>query len=79
VWQIRTGEDLGRAMAGVREARNLTQEQLAELVGINRAYLAAIEAGASVQMLVRTLRALRRMGAEVTITITVAPEPDPDD
>jgi len=79
VWQVRTGEDLGRALAGVRDARNLTQEQLAELVGINRAYLAGVEAGASVQMLERTLRALRRMGAEVTITITVAREPDPDD
>lgn len=77
MWQIRTGEDLGRALAGVREARNLTQEQLAELVGINRTYVAGVEAGASVQMFERTLRALRRMGAEVTIT--VAPAPDPDD
>ena len=69
---VRTGADLGAALAEARRARSLTQQQLAESANLDRTYLAKIEAGASVQMLDRTLRLLRRLGAEVTVTL---PEP----
>jgi|BarGraNGADG00212_1021973.scaffolds.fasta_scaffold35286_2 transcriptional regulator with XRE-family HTH domain len=69
---VRTGADLGAALAEARRARSLTQQQLAESVNLDRTYLAKIEAGTSVQMLDRTLRLLRRLGAEVTVTL---PEP----
>jgi len=68
-WTVRTGADLGRALAGVRLERELTQEQLAEVADLDRTYLARLEAGASVQFVDRALRALRRMGAEVTVTL----------
>lgn len=69
---VRTGSDLGAAVAEARRSRSLTQAQLAQSVNMDRTYLARIETGISVQMLERTLRLLRRLGAEVTVTI---PEP----
>jgi transcriptional regulator with XRE-family HTH domain len=71
---VRTGADLGAALAEARRARSLTQQQLSVSANLDRTYLAKIEAGTSVQMLDRTLRLLRRLGAEVTVTITI---PDP--
>jgi HTH-type transcriptional regulator/antitoxin HipB len=68
-WSVRSPDDLGRAIAGVRSRRGLTQEQLAVEVGIDRSYLARLEAGSSALVLERALRALRRMGAQVTITL----------
>lgn len=68
-WSVRTPEDLGRAVAGVRAARGLTQEELAGQVGVERTYLARLEAGATVLLLDRALRILRRLGATVTITL----------
>lgn len=71
VWSIHTSSDLGRAVAGVRAARDLTQAQLAEQTGVERTYLARLEAGASVLLLDRALRILRRLGATVTVTLPV--------
>jgi transcriptional regulator with XRE-family HTH domain len=68
-WTVRNPGDLGRAIAGVRAARGLTQSELAAQAGIGRSYLAQLEAGASQLVLERSLRALRRMGASVTITL----------
>lgn len=71
-WVVRSGADLGRTIAGVRSASNLTQAELARRAGLDRTYLARIEAGASVQLIERALRALRRMGATVTVTLPEA-------
>ncbi|HEV7771046.1 MAG TPA: helix-turn-helix transcriptional regulator [Solirubrobacterales bacterium] len=68
-WAIRSPADLGRAIAGVRAERELTQEGLAEQVGVDRSYLARLEAGGTTLALERALRALRRMGATVTVTL----------
>jgi len=68
-WAIRTAADLGRAIAGVRSDRSLTQQQLAEVAGVERSYLARLETGASTLAIERSLRLLRRMGATVTVTI----------
>jgi len=68
-WEIRSAADLSRALAGVRAARELTQSELAEQIGVERTYLARLEAGASPLVLERALRALRRMGATVTVTL----------
>ena len=68
-WVIRDVPDLGRAMAEIRGLRGWTQEALATAAGIERTYLARLEAGASVRLLERALRALRRMGATVTVTV----------
>lgn len=56
-------------MSGVRRARKLTQQQLAEMTGIDRTYLAKLEAGSETIELQRLVLALRRLGAEVTVTL----------
>ena len=66
---VRSPSDLGRAIAGIRTVRGLRQEDLATRTGIDRTYLAKLEAGASSIHLERALRALRRMGATVTISL----------
>jgi transcriptional regulator with XRE-family HTH domain len=66
-WLVRSGRDLGTAVAELRQARGLTQEQLARQLGIDRTYLARLENGLSVQLLERALLLLRRLGAEVVI------------
>lgn len=70
-WSIHNPADLGRAIAGVRAARGLTQVELAKQADIDRGYLARLEAGASQLVLERSLRALRRMGATITVTVPV--------
>jgi transcriptional regulator with XRE-family HTH domain len=66
---VRTGADLGVAVAEARAARGLTQSELAKAAGLDRTYLARMESGLSVQLLDRALRVLRRLGAEVTVTL----------
>jgi transcriptional regulator with XRE-family HTH domain len=68
-WTIRSPEDLGRALAGVRRLQGVSQDDLAELLGVHRSYIAELEAGQSVLMLERLLRAFRRLGAAIEITL----------
>jgi DNA-binding XRE family transcriptional regulator len=68
-WTIHNPADLGRAIAGVRAERGLTQSGLASQVEIDRGYLARLETGPDQLVLERSLRALRRMGATVSVTI----------
>ncbi|HKI67010.1 MAG TPA: helix-turn-helix transcriptional regulator [Solirubrobacterales bacterium] len=68
-WSIRSVPDLGRAIAGVRRTRGLTQQQLANDASVERSYLARLEAGASTLAIERSLRLLRRMGASVTVSV----------
>jgi transcriptional regulator with XRE-family HTH domain len=68
-WLVRSPADLGRAIAGVRGERGMTQERLAKEVEVDRSYLARLEAGATTLVLERALRALRRMGATITVTL----------
>lgn len=68
-WSVRSGADIGRAVADVRATRGLTQLSLAQQSGISRGYLAQIESGKTVSLLEHELRILRRLGAAVTITI----------
>ena len=69
IWVINYAKDFGKTVAGVRRARGLTQEQLAELAGIDRTYLAKLESASDTVELQRLVLALRRMGAEVTVTL----------
>jgi HTH-type transcriptional regulator/antitoxin HipB len=65
---VRTGKDLGGAARQARLSAGLTQEQVAESVGVDRSYLARIESGLTVVLLDRVMRVLRQLGAEVTVT-----------
>jgi transcriptional regulator with XRE-family HTH domain len=68
-WLVHNPGDIGRAIAGVRAERGLTQAQLAEELGIDRAYLARLESSAGQLVLERSILALRRMGATVTVSL----------
>lgn len=68
-WVVRSSKDLGRTIADLRHQRGLSQEQLAESAGVDRTYLAKLEAGASAILLDRALRLLRRLGASVIVKI----------
>ena len=72
-WVVRSGGDLGRAIAEIRTSRGLTQEQLAERAAVSRSYLAKFETGRTSPLLDHLLRLLRRLGATVTVTFE-----DPD-
>jgi transcriptional regulator with XRE-family HTH domain len=67
--EIRRAEDLGMAVSEARRAFGLTQVQLAEQSGVERTYLAKLEAGLSTLLLDRTLRLLRRLGARLVVEI----------
>jgi len=69
VWRIRTERDLGRAISGIRHQRGMSQAELAEAAGIERTYLSRLEGSHSTIAIDRALRALRRMGAEVTVNL----------
>jgi transcriptional regulator with XRE-family HTH domain len=73
-WTVRSGADLGRAIADIRDLRRLTQEELAREMVIGRSYLSKIEAGRSVSLLEHMLRAFRRLGAQVTVTYDHLPD-----
>jgi len=69
-WRIRTPADLGRAIAGARRERGLSQGALADELGFKRSYLSELETGDEATIaLERSLRALRRLGAELTVTL----------
>lgn len=71
--RVRSPRDLGAVVAEARQLRGWTQMDLAESTGVERSYLARIETGASVIMLDRVFRILRRLGVEVTVTFPDAP------
>ena len=54
---------IGEAIKQIREAKNLTQEQLGELMGVKRAQISKIESGKSVNFS-KIVRAFRAMGVK---------------
>ena len=66
---VRRPQDLGLAVATARAARGLTQQELADSLSIDRTYLARLESGLSTVLLERSLRLLRRLGAEIIVQI----------
>lgn len=72
--RVRSARDLGAVVAEARQVRGWTQAELAERAGIERGYLSRIESGASVILLDRLFRLLRRLGVEVTATLPAPPE-----
>ena len=74
-WTIRSAEDLGRAVADIRKCQHLTQDDLADRIGISRNYLAKLELGRSTPVLDHFLRIFRRLGAGLTVTFEDADGP----
>jgi transcriptional regulator with XRE-family HTH domain len=58
---------MGRAIAELRAAEGLRQQDLADALGLRRDWLAKIEAGRTTRVLEQMLLTLGRLGARVTI------------
>lgn len=69
---IRSGEQIGQAIAEIRRARGMSASELAELTGLSRSYIEKIEAGRTTSLIEHELRILRRLGAQLTIDLSVA-------
>ncbi len=62
---VRTPEDLGRFLARAREDRGLTQEALAEELGVSRRYVSEIENGKPGLYTDRLFQMLRLLGVRL--------------
>jgi transcriptional regulator with XRE-family HTH domain len=65
---IRKPADLGEALRAAREARSVTQEELASALGFSRYYLSELESGKPNLYATRLFRALRKLGVRVTVS-----------
>lgn len=66
-WLVSNGADLGESIAEIRLAHGLTQQQLAEKVGVERTRLAKLERGRTTIMVDLLVRVLRTMGATLVV------------
>ena len=62
---VRAPEDLGRFLARVRQDRGLTQEQLAEELGVSRRYISEIENGKPGLYTERLFQMMRLLGVRL--------------
>ena len=64
---VRSPEALGQALARVRYEVGLTQDDLAEALGITRRYIYAMESGQPTLFAVRLFEILRELGAHLEL------------
>lgn len=67
--EIRRPSDLGLAVAEARRAAGLTQARLSDEAGVERTYLAKLEAGLTTLLVERALRLLARSGARLVVEL----------
>ncbi|MDR1757329.1 MAG: helix-turn-helix domain-containing protein [Culturomica sp.] len=60
---------LGQAIKQARQARNLTQEELGELVGVKRAQISKIENSTTDARLTTILKVFEALGARVSFQV----------
>jgi HTH-type transcriptional regulator / antitoxin HipB len=60
-------QSLGRSIREFRLRRHLSQQALAEQVGIHRSYLSELESGATTEALERIVRTLSALNLEIVI------------
>jgi transcriptional regulator with XRE-family HTH domain len=74
--EVRKPRDIGDAIRAMREARGISQEDLAQANAYDRFYLNGLESGRGTLYITRLLRTLKSLG----ITLSVTFDPDtPDD
>ena len=66
--EVRKPRDIGDAIRAVREARGISQEDLAQTNAYDRFYLNGLEAGRSTVYMTRLLRTLKSLGITLSIT-----------
>lgn len=76
---ISTPNDMGRALADIRNERGWTQGDLASWSGLNRTYVSTLEAGVPTLALERLMATINTLGYVITLTPKQAPGHDTDD
>jgi transcriptional regulator with XRE-family HTH domain len=66
-FRLYTAASVGPAIRHFREAAGLTQEQLAEMAGLNRSYLSELEHGRETEQMRRIIRLLKLLGVRATL------------
>ena len=66
--QVRKPRDIGDAIRVVREARGISQEELARANAYDRFYLNGLESGRSTLYVTRLLRTLKSLGITLSVT-----------
>lgn len=66
-FRLYTAASVGPAIRQYREEAGLTQEQLAEMAGLNRSYLSELEQGKETEQMRRILRILKLLGVRATL------------
>jgi transcriptional regulator with XRE-family HTH domain len=66
--EVRKPRDIGDAIRAVREARGISQEDLAQANAYDRFYLNGLESGRSNLYVTRLLRTLKSLGITLTVT-----------
>jgi transcriptional regulator with XRE-family HTH domain len=69
--EVRKPRDIGDAIRAVREARGISQEELAQANAYDRFYLNGLEAGRSTMYATRLLRTLKSLGITLSITFDI--------
>jgi transcriptional regulator with XRE-family HTH domain len=70
--EVRKPRDIGDAIRAVREARGISQEEIARANAYDRFYLNGLESGRSTLYVTRLLRTLKSLG--ITLSITFDPD-----
>jgi transcriptional regulator with XRE-family HTH domain len=80
--EVRKPRDIGDAIRAVREARGLSQEEVARANAYDRFYLNGFEIGRNTLYITRLLRTLKSLGITLSVTFDVGDpaddEGDPD-
>ena len=66
-FRLYTAASVGPAIRQYREEAGLTQEQLADMAGLNRSYLSELEQGKETEQMRRILRLLKLLGVRATL------------
>lgn len=66
-FRLYTAASIGPAIRRYREEAGLTQQQLADMAGLHRSYLSALERGHETEQLRRVLRLLKLLGVRATL------------
>jgi transcriptional regulator with XRE-family HTH domain len=66
--EVRKPRDIGDAIRAVREARGISQQDLAQANAYDRFYLNGLESGRSTLYISRLLRTLKSLGIKLSVT-----------
>ena len=75
--EVRKPRDIGDAIRVMREARGISQEELARANAYDRFYLNGLETGRSTMYITRLLRTLKSLG--ITLSVTFDADQPSDD